>query len=185
MADDLPNGSRKRRGTASSVGTRRSTRSNVVNASKQKRELEEDPWSQWRGERRSARLGAPPELQLDPEPPHKRARTEESSIGTGSPPPEKNGLRLKSSSAAALKPNEVAMEQVAGKKRSKFWVYAVEPALNDTTLTNGSASTGMNGHTADHGDDYHSYDEPGNRSVEYERSTTGSLSPPHSESLAG
>lgn len=38
-----------------------------------------------------------------------------------------NGVKLKASGAAALRPNEIAMEQIAGKKRSKFWVYAVEP----------------------------------------------------------
>jgi hypothetical protein len=34
---------------------------------------------------------------------------------------------VKTSGAAALKPTEVAMEQIAGRKKSKFWVYAVEP----------------------------------------------------------
>lgn len=34
---------------------------------------------------------------------------------------------MKRTGAAGLKPGEVAVEQVAGKKKSKFWVYAVEP----------------------------------------------------------
>lgn len=120
-----------------------------------KREAEEEPWGQWRGERRSTRLGAPPDTQLDPEPRTKRARTEDSTMSTGSVDAPsttshgaKNGLKLKASGAAALKPNEVAMEQIAGKKRSKFWVYAVEPipgaetaAPPDSDAMNGSASS--------------------------------------------
>lgn len=34
---------------------------------------------------------------------------------------------MKTSGAAAVKPTEVVVEQVAGKKKSKFWYYAVEP----------------------------------------------------------
>jgi hypothetical protein len=83
----------------------------------------------------SARLGAPPETQLDLEPRNKRARTEDSTMSTGSGDAastashaaSSNGVKLKASGAAALRPNEIAMEQIAGKKRSKFWVYAVEP----------------------------------------------------------
>lgn len=41
-----------------------------------------------------------------------------------------NGVRVKTSGAAALKPTEIALEQIAGKKRSKFWVYAVEPVAS-------------------------------------------------------
>ncbi|KAF7307092.1 hypothetical protein MIND_00502500 [Mycena indigotica] len=116
------------------AGRRRSTRTAVLNANG-KREAQEDPWSSWRGERRSTRLGAPPETQLDIEPPSKRARTEDSAVSTGSGDggsttshgvTNGNG-KLQSSVVAALRPNEVALEQIAGKKRSKFWVYAVEP----------------------------------------------------------
>lgn len=35
--------------------------------------------------------------------------------------------KLKATGAAALKPTEMIVEQVAGKKKSKFWIYAVEP----------------------------------------------------------
>ncbi|KAJ7070860.1 hypothetical protein C8F01DRAFT_1108110 [Mycena amicta] len=117
------------------AGRRRSTRTAVLNANG-KREAQEDPWSSWRGERRSTRLGAPPDTQLDAEPRTKRARTEESTMSTGSGDggstashgvTNGNG-KLKTSVAAALRPNEIALEQIAGKKRSKFWVYAVEPA---------------------------------------------------------
>lgn len=134
-----------------STGTRRSTRTTVVNSAQHTREVE--PWGEWRGERRSTRLGAPPETQLDVGPPRKRARTEDSSTSGQSPSQygdgdatgsvssgpggsgngksngngSVNGLKLKSTSAAALKPTEVTMDQVSGKKRSKFWVYAVEP----------------------------------------------------------
>jgi hypothetical protein len=30
--------------------------------------------------------------------------------------------------AAAIKPTEVALEQITGRKKSRFWYYAVEPA---------------------------------------------------------
>ncbi|KAJ7207383.1 hypothetical protein B0H12DRAFT_1034470 [Mycena haematopus] len=166
------------RRASSSSGRRRSTRTAVLNANG-KREAQEEPWAQWRGERRSTRLGAPPDTQLDLEPRNKRARTEDSTMSTGSVEAAsttshgaKNGLKLKSSGAAALKPNEVAMEQIAGKKRSKFWVYAVEPipgaetpappdpvhvnggalSVGDSHMseTNGhSSDTEMNGHSSD------------------------------------
>ena len=86
----------------------------------------------WRGERRSTRLGGP-DVSLDVEPARKRARTEESidsvqsTEGPSSNYGKTNGVRVKTSGAAALKPTEIAMEQIAGKKKSKFWVYAVEP----------------------------------------------------------
>lgn len=95
----------------------------------------------WRGERRSARLGFQDPFEV--ERPPKRARTEESTTSVGSADASStasvhlngtsNGktagkVKLKATGAAALKPNEIAMEQIAGKKKSKFWVYAVEPA---------------------------------------------------------
>ena len=96
-----------------------------------KRDSSADSW-QW-SDRRSTRLA----VQLsEPEPddhPRKRSRTVESTEG-GSPAPVEgstngvqNGIKVKATGAAALKPTEVAMEQVAGKKKSKYWVYAVEP----------------------------------------------------------
>ncbi|KAJ8084449.1 hypothetical protein PM082_003219 [Marasmius tenuissimus] len=132
---------RPRRSTraAHAVGQRRSTRTAVLNANG-KREAAEDPYHNWRGERRSARLGAPPEFQLDFDPPPKRARTEDSSMATSSSPGPSDSMsptpdpdtrqpsvKVKTTGAAALKPTEVAMEELVGKKRSKFWVYAVEP----------------------------------------------------------
>nr|GAT48411.1 predicted protein [Mycena chlorophos] len=141
-------------------GVRRSSRTAVLNANG-KREAQEEHY--WRGERRSARLGAPPETQLDLEPQKKRARTEDSTMSTGSGDAESttshgvaNG-QLKNSVASALRPNEVAVEQVAGKKRSKFWVYAVEgdsekgpspaPEVSPGPESNGAASA--NGHESD------------------------------------
>ena len=138
------NGVRKTRASSSNVATRRSTRTSTMNANG-KREGSSDSWL-WRSERRSSRLAGGEPL-LDVEPPHKRARTEESttsahsndlvSPGNGA----SNGVRVKTVGAAALKPTEIAMEQIAGKKRSKFWVYAVEPIsgappLSEPSLTN-------------------------------------------------
>lgn len=89
-----------------------------------------DEWGEWRGERRSARLGAPVDTQLDAPPP-KRSRTVESATSSAegivsAPAPTKN-IKLKVNGAAAVKPTETVVESVAGKKKSKFWVYAVEP----------------------------------------------------------
>jgi len=120
-----------RRGRAAvAAPTRRSARTSAMNANG-KREGSSDS-GLWRGERRSTRLGGP-DVSLDVEPARKRARTEESidsaqsTEGPSSNHGKTNGVRVKTSGAAALKPTEIAMEQIAGKKKSKFWVYAVEP----------------------------------------------------------
>ncbi|KAJ3783133.1 hypothetical protein GGU10DRAFT_405483, partial [Lentinula aff. detonsa] len=115
-----------------SEGQRRSSRSAVVNANG-KREADQEKWSTWRGERRSARLGAPEEILLDYIPPTKRARTDDSAFSTDSSeagPSLINGnqsIKVKATGAAALKPTEFAAEQIAGRKKSKYWIYAVEP----------------------------------------------------------
>ncbi|KAF8633016.1 hypothetical protein AX15_001611 [Amanita polypyramis BW_CC] len=134
--DDFPNfgtnGTRSKRGrVASSIAHRRSTRTAVLNANG-KRDSSAESW-QWR-ERRSTRQAAQNiELESDGSHPRKRFRTAESTDG-GSPAPldggtngVQNGIKVKATGAAALKPTEVAMEQVAGKRKSKYWVYAVEP----------------------------------------------------------
>ena len=36
-------------------------------------------------------------------------------------------MKLKVGGAAAIKPTETVVETIAGKKKSRFWVYAVEP----------------------------------------------------------
>ncbi|KAI0319786.1 hypothetical protein OF83DRAFT_1281691 [Amylostereum chailletii] len=112
---------------ATSEGRRRSGR--VARNGGTKRTAEADSWDSWRGERRSTRLGAPPTMQLD-EPPPKRARTEDSVLSTADDvevdvPDEAWGV--KRSGAAKIKTTEKAVEQVAGRKKSKFWFYAVEP----------------------------------------------------------
>ncbi|KAH9944232.1 uncharacterized protein BXZ73DRAFT_87172 [Epithele typhae] len=111
---------------ASSRGadTRRSTRTNGNRV--------KEEWSDWRGERRSTRLGAPSDTALD-EPPPKRARTDESAasgdLDNIAPSNGKSGsgLKIKINGAAAVKTTETAVEAIAGKKKSKFWYYAVEP----------------------------------------------------------
>jgi hypothetical protein len=121
------------------MGRRRSTRTAAIVSTAKRSATDTDQWTRWRGERRSARLGAPPEAQLD-EPPSKRARTEDtlsvksgvsdmavdSSVDVPVAPVEKP-LQVKHSGAAAVKPSEVAIEQIAGRKKSRFWYYAVEP----------------------------------------------------------
>lgn len=124
-----------------------------------------DNWGEWRGERRSSRLGAPPEIQLDrmqlddiDQPPAKRARTEESTASassdfglsqTGSMRGDSSSTTNKPS-AAAIKPGEIKLEKVQGKKGSKFWFYAVETIPGHPTGqdTNGAAvsASEMNGH---------------------------------------
>lgn len=106
-----------------------------------------DAWDQWRGERRSTRLGAPPEMQMEGPPP-KRARTEESTISDNiSIASEGARNTSKDPKSGLLKPSETAVEQVAGKKKSKFWFYAVEPtagaeALEAPPSSHASSATG-------------------------------------------
>ena len=82
----------------------------------------------WRGERRSSRLvGLDSDSFEDQH--RKRARTEES-VTSGDASVETNKPTdgpVKSQGAAALKPGETALEVLPGKKKSRFWMYAVEP----------------------------------------------------------
>jgi hypothetical protein len=105
----------------------------------------------WRSERRSTRINT----TYDDEGPSKRARTSERSTSSApsesqdSPDTQSNGT-AKVNGASNVKQNEVAVEQVAGKKKSKFWYYAVEPSAGQavapvTETTNGIP--GVNGHT--------------------------------------
>ena len=126
--DSVNDGYGTRRGRQSTgKGTRRSARN-----TNSKRAGSSDS-ALWRGERRSSRL-AGTDAPFEEDPPRKRARTEDSQTSAQSIDPPviedigvSNGVRVKTSGAAALKPTEVAMEQIAGRKKSKFWVYAVEP----------------------------------------------------------
>lgn len=108
-------------------GKRRSQRTAARNANGKRAS---DAYGEWRGERRSSRLAA--ENEVD-ESDRKRARTEERSTSSAPsetlpyPAEEANGNSAKENGAAAVKENEVAVEQVPGKKKSKFWFYAVEP----------------------------------------------------------
>jgi hypothetical protein len=134
---DTASGSTSYRRAATDAGRRRSARTAAVSNGTKRSAAESEPWTQWRGERRSARLGAPLEDHLDDEPPSKRARTEDTlSVKSGvsdvvidSPVdlPAEKPLPVKHSGAAAIKPSEVALEQIAGRKKSRFWYYAVEP----------------------------------------------------------
>ncbi|PPQ71464.1 hypothetical protein CVT26_011243 [Gymnopilus dilepis] len=156
---DFSEGGRRGR-SGPSVGTRRSTRTSTLNANG-KREGSSDSWL-WRGERRSTRLSGG-EALLDAEPRRKRARTEESTASAPSTDgglpesyPVANGVRIKNSGAAALKPTEIAMEEIAGKKKSKFWVYAVEPIPAtsspeppSTSRSSDANGRGANGHNLD------------------------------------
>jgi len=138
------------------AGHRRSQRSSTL-----KRQADA---GEWRGERRSSRLGFNTDAPEGPS--AKRARTEERSVSSApsdtmmSPTSQADSsLPPKQGGAAAVKPSETAVEQVAGRKRSKFWYYAVEPVAppsNSATPSsmqsmdidaNGSATNGFhNGH---------------------------------------
>ena len=150
-----------RRRASTDMGRRRSTRTAASTTAKRS-VADTDPLTQWRGERRSARLGAPPEALLD-ELPSKRARTEDtlsvksgisdmaidSSVDLPVAPVEK-ALELKHSGAAAIKPTEVAMEQIGGRKKSRFWYYAVEPV----SAPPAAAPTHETGNTRGAGSDF-------------------------------
>ena len=184
-------GGSKRRRLVSAGDRRRSSRTAAKTNINGKRESSSDSWSNWRVERRSTRLGGL-DAQLDLDPPPKRARTVDSTVTTNSAdiPPVAvsngtgDGLKIKPSGAAALKPTEVALEQIAGKKRSKFWVYAVEPIPQpesnsaepmEEDLPDGIVSTGTNGF-GEHACKKDG-DEVSPPSVGYNRSLEGSLSP--------
>nr|AKF12273.1 hypothetical protein [Collybia nuda] len=195
----------KKHRAPTAVGQRRSSRAATKLNTNGKRESSSESWGHWRGERRSSRLGAPAETQLDIEPPLKRARTEESTSSThssehvagktnGKSQNNSNGLKIKISSAAALKPTEIALEQIAGKKRSKFWVYAVEPihgpAAPDSIVpsrpteeSEAAASlantNGHSDHTNGNGNGHNSPSPPNENEIEmdFDRGLEGSLSP--------
>ncbi|KAI0652026.1 peptidase family M3-domain-containing protein [Trametes meyenii] len=130
--DEAENATSRRNTTS---GTRRSARSTAPNGSSK---AADDEWNEWRGERRSVRLGASVDTQLDGPPP-KRARTDDSAVsGISGDVPVQSGkanesLKIKVNGAGTLKPTETAVEAVAGKKRSKFWYYAVEPIASAAT----------------------------------------------------
>lgn len=129
------------------AGQRRSQRTSTRNSNGKRNP---DVSTDWRVERRSSRLGANIDATEDG---HwtKRARTEERSVSSApsdslaspvvsvneSQPPKKSG-------AAAVRPNEVAVEQIAGKKKSKFWFYAVEPSALDKLSGNHSREINPN-----------------------------------------
>ncbi|KAG6841746.1 hypothetical protein C0991_007075 [Blastosporella zonata] len=195
---DAPNGSNKRRAAVPVGERRRSTRTATTKLNDNgKRESSADSWSHWRGERRSSRLAPEVNFDSNPPPPAKRARTEDSTMSTnsgegvptstgGAP---QNGLGLKKSGAAALKPNEIALEQIAGKKRSKFWVYAVEPTSNAMQpedvveeTRNGAPTAETSGHDNHNGNSSHQTTplppQPENgAAMDFDRSLEGSLSP--------
>lgn len=177
-------------------GSRRSTRSAVLNTNG-KRDAP-DTWSHWRGERRSSRLGAPPDTQLDI-PPAKRARTEESTtsatsadaMSIASTSYRAENSKSKTSGAAAVKPTEVVLEQVAGRKKSKFWFYAVEPipgtaptASVDDPAALGAGPNGrpVNGSSRENRDHSPSGSGRHENGMAYEGTLDGSLSP---ASIAG
>jgi hypothetical protein len=125
----------------------------VLNANGKREGSTESNPGNWKGERRSARLGFQDPFEVDRAP--KRARTEESTTSAGSADASSvadaqlndatNGtskVKVKMTGAAALKPNEVAMEQVAGKRKSKFWVYAVEPLPGQGPEPEGTSESG-------------------------------------------
>jgi hypothetical protein len=121
-------------------------------------------------------LGAPPEAQVEGPPP-KRARTEDTlSVKSGvsdkavdSPIalPVEKPLPVKPSGTAAIKPTEVAIDQIAGRKKSRFWYYAVEPLPAPPT----AAPTHENGNSRGVGSDFTSSESTAVPRLE------GSLSP--------
>jgi hypothetical protein len=131
--------SRGSRRGAATEGMRRSARTTSISKTNGKR-VAPDDWTQWRGERRSTRLGAPnvtQDVSSAPEP--KRAKTDESSVSGYSDGHSSKGTGPSKGSAAVLKPTELATEQVNGKKKSKFWYYAIEPA----PVANGNGASGQ------------------------------------------
>ncbi|EGN93156.1 hypothetical protein SERLA73DRAFT_190036 [Serpula lacrymans var. lacrymans S7.3] len=80
------------------------------------------------------------------------------------------------------------MEQVAGRKKSKFWFYAVEPiqgppGSGSSVLPNGTALSGVNGHhngnadTSGNGSYLSDAVQDSDVAMDFRRSLEGSLSP--------
>ena len=93
-----------------------------------KRKLENESAYEWRGERRSRRLGGAGDIDLELNRDRKRSRTVESSEGESLRANEDASTSHHGNGASALKASEVAVETIRGKKKNKFWFYAVEPA---------------------------------------------------------
>lgn len=127
-------------------GRRRSQRTAMKNANGKRAS---DAYGEWRGERRSTRLAG--EYDED-DGDRKRARTEERSASSAPSDSlayaasEAEGATLKENGAASVKSHEVAIEQMPGKKKSKFWFYAVEPTagVNSTTDRPNGAHPSLN-----------------------------------------
>nr|BCB28858.1 hypothetical protein UP11 [Mycoleptodonoides aitchisonii] len=176
------------------TAARRSTRTSA-SSGKRASAAPTDEWNEWRGERRSTRLGAPSDMQIDGPAP-KRARTEDSAVSTSSadalPTPQNgSGLKIKINGAAAVKPTETAVEVVAGKKKSKFWYYAIEPVpgappshptprqTSNRAESSAAATRSSNGRGSDttqHSGRRYASNTPSEVEL-YEKSLEGSLSP--------
>ncbi|KAL5494905.1 hypothetical protein ACEPAI_367 [Sanghuangporus weigelae] len=109
------------------VGRRRSQRVVTKNANNKRF------GGDWKVERRSTRLNTTVDIAEDGPSSAKRARTEERSISEGpsdsmASPVVSNGSSSKKNGLTAVRDKEVVVEQIPGKKKSKFWYYAVEPA---------------------------------------------------------
>lgn len=111
------------------MGRRRSNRVSEKNSNGKRGA---DAVGDWKGERRSTRLGA--NTDVSDYGPAKRQRTEERSTSSApsdtleSPVLESNTSASANGSTKKVKDGEIAVEQVAGKKKSKYWFYAVEPS---------------------------------------------------------
>ena len=135
--------SRRPRRAAAMAGTerRRSTRTSVTNSNGSRNQ-------EWRGERRSTRLGAAQTSDLPP--PAKRPRVVESA--TPSSHEDQMEVDGEPPKPAALRPTEIALPAVPGKKKSKFWFYAVEPNASGTaTPTEPGPSGSLNGNANGNG----------------------------------
>jgi hypothetical protein len=140
LDEEAPSGSHRRRHTRSSnlspfIEPRRSSRAAVLNSRKRPAETSPlDPTTglEWRGERRSSRLGNAPPIAFDDDdlpPPPKRAK---SSLGGSSVPPDDSPAGSGSGPGPSAPPI-VDAAPLVGKKKSKFWYYTVEPIPGAST----------------------------------------------------
>jgi len=139
FGDDLSSNQSNRR---RAEGTRRSSR--ATKGRRVSRSPDGTGKMEWGAERRSTRLGVPEHATSS----RKRARTEDSVTSSSSYdvnpsiPTERTAAKVaKTNGAASVRPTEIAVEQVAGKKKSRYWFYAVEPI----PAPSGEAPMGTNG----------------------------------------
>lgn len=143
---------------------------------------------EWRGERRSSRLGNAPPIAFDDDDLPPSAKRAKSSLGGSSVPPD--DLPVGSGSGAGPSTTPIVdAAPLVGKKKSKFWYYTVEPipgapagnadAGSSSDLSSiSSSATGPSRVSNGHGSDINGPAVNGNGNLPIFEETGASSAPP-------